>query len=152
MINPRCASARTIFSALAIFVAAASMAGCTGSQGQFSPASPGVSTQTSSSPAIEPLTSCRHDGGVRVTPCKVVFTASNPNPQTVTVTTPNGAKGQVVEHDSCAVAGIATITNAGSGQWTVTAGSTTGNCRARFNYFNNGRKVGWAVLRVQNMI
>lgn len=126
------------------------MTGCAGSQ--INPAPAGVTSQSNFSGGVAPLTSCRNQGGVRVTGCRVVFTASNPNAQTVTVTTPNGEKGKIVEHDSCAVAGIATITPAASGQWTVTPGSTTGNCHARFNYFNNGQKVGWAVLRVQNMI
>jgi hypothetical protein len=152
VLNPRCAFAQSILTIVATFAAASVIAGCAGSTSQFNPASAGVSSQSSAPAAINPDTSCRNAGGVRVTPCRVVFTPSSPNPQTVTVTTPNGEKSKIVEHDTCGVAGIATIAQGPSGQWTVTAGSTTGNCHARFNYFNNGQRVGWAVLRVQNMI
>ncbi len=140
---------RSLLGAIALAVSMAVMAGCTGSQNQLSPAAPQTSAQSTQDSLITP-DSCRHVGGVRVTPCKVEFTASNPGPDTVTLKTPNGSKGSVVEHDSCAASGIATVTQASDNTWTVTAGATAGTCRARFNYFNNGQKVGFAVLTVVN--
>lgn len=89
---------------------------------------------------------------MRVTPCRVEFTVSNEGPTSLSVRTPHGSKGEVVEHDSCGGAsGIASFSGSGS-SWSVTAGAKAGNCKARFNYSNNGKKVGFAVLKVDNDI
>ena len=88
--------------------AAAMLAGCSsGSQNQL----PLGSSATVQSPMTMGADSCLSKGGVRVTPCKVVLTASQPGPDTVTLRTPHGSKGSVVEHDTCGGAsGKATIT------------------------------------------
>lgn len=137
--------------AVALLTATLIASGCAGSQ-NVSPAAPATSAQSMQTSMLGP-DACRHEGGVRVTPCKVVFTASNPGPDTVTLKTPNGEKGTVTEHDNCGGAsGIATVTQGTGDTWTVTAGATAGTCRARFNYFNNGQKVGFAVLTIVNQI
>lgn len=129
--------------------AAAMVAGCSsGSQSQL----PLGSSATVQSPMMG-ADACTSKGGVRVTPCKVILTASQPGPDTVTLTTPHGSKGSVVEHDDCGGAsGIATVTEQTTDAYTVTAGAQVGNCKAKFNYFNNGRRVGWAELKIENMI
>jgi hypothetical protein len=110
--------------------AAAMLAGCSsGSQSQL----PLGSSATVQSPMMG-ADSCTFKGGVRVSPCKVILTASQPGPDTVTLTTPHGSKGSVVEHDDCG------------------GGAEAGDCHAKFNYFNNGRRVGWAELKIENMI
>jgi hypothetical protein len=150
MATSQCLSVRPLLGALA---AAAILAGCGGSAGQLNPQSlTGVTGATSShSPGIEP-DACRSNGGVRATPCRVQLSASNPGPVSVTLRTPHGAKGSVVEHDTCGTSGIATVTQGSGGTWNVTAGSTAGSCKARFNYFNNAQKVGWARIEIQNTI
>jgi len=102
--------------------------------------------------AIEP-DACLNNGGVRVAPCRILFNAGNPGPDTVYVRTPHGSKGSVLESDTCGGAsGIATITQGSGNSWIVTAGPTTGRCKARFNYFNNNQKAGWATLRINNTL
>lgn len=136
---------------VAALVAAGLLAGCSGSPSL--PASPGTTQLTSSfthSGVVSP-DACKSNGGVRATPCRVVLSASN-STVAVSLRTPQGSKGSVVEHDNCGGAsGIATIS--GSYQtWTVTAGSMAGSCKARFNYFNNNQLVGWAKIKIQNTI
>jgi hypothetical protein len=130
--------------------AAAILAGCSGSQNQL----PLGSSAAVQSPMIGmDAGSCPSKGGVKVTPCKVVLTASQPGPDTVTLQTPHGSKSSVVEHDTCGGAsGIATVTEQSTDTWIVTAGATAGDCKAKFNYFNNGKRVGWAELKIENMI
>ena len=56
-----------------------------------------------------------------------------------------------MEHDRCGGAsGKAVVTHDSGNTWTVTAGATAGDCRAKFNYFNNDQRVGWAELRIEN--
>jgi hypothetical protein len=137
---------------MAVAVAIA-FAGCSGSQSALNPA---LATQAGQalgarSPVGAPDT-CKYQGGVRATPCRVQLSASNPGPIAVTLRTPHGSKGSVVEHDNCGGAsGIATITGSGD-SWSVTAGSTAGACKARFNYFNNAQRVGWVRINIQNSI
>ena len=89
---------------------------------------------------------------VRVHPCHVLLTTSNPGPQSVTVRYPNTG-GTLVELDNCAARGIATITPAGSNQYQVTAGANMGTCQAIFQYFNRyGKKVGQARLFINNQV
>jgi hypothetical protein len=128
---------------------AAILAGCSsGSQNQV----PLGSSATAQSLMVG-ADACLSKGGVRVTPCKVVLTASQPGPDTVTLKTPHGSKGSVVEHDTCGGAsGKATITQQSTDTWEVTAGAEAGDCHAKFNYFNNNQRVGWAELKIENMI
>jgi hypothetical protein len=153
MAKTRWLSMRHVLGAITATGAAAALAACSGSQTSLSST---PATQTGAGVAshqpIQP-DACRNNGGVRVTPCKIVFTASTPGPVTVDVQTPSGTKDTIVEHDNCGGAsGIATITQGSGDQWIVTAGATSGRCKARFNYFNNNQLVGWAVLRINNTL
>jgi hypothetical protein len=97
---------------------------------------------------------CPSHGAVRVTPCLIVFTATNPGPETVNVKVPSGS-GTLVEADTCASAGIATITQNPSNptQFVVAAGPNAGKCFAHFRYFNTqGKKVGHATAKIINML
>jgi hypothetical protein len=98
---------------------------------------------------------CIAHGGVRVTPCSVDLTVSNPGPDTVIVRTPERKKGTLSEQDTCGGAsGIATVTQGSGDSWIVTAGATTGSCTATFN-FESGKKhkiVGSADLAITNSI
>lgn len=139
-----------------VFAVAAVLAGCSGSPGALSPIGTGSTQnaalrQTPATPqAIVEPDACRNHGAVRVTPCHVVFTASQKGPISIDLRTPNGKKGSVVEHDNCGGAsGIAVISGSGN-SWSVSAGNATGHCHVRFNYFNNNQVVGWAVLKVRN--
>jgi hypothetical protein len=138
------------FGALVSLVSAAAiLAGCgSGSQNQL----PLGSSAAAQSRIVSP-DACLSKGGVRVTPCKIVLTASQPGPDTVTLKTPKGSKGSIVEHDTCGGAsGKATITQQSTDTWEVTAGAEAGDCHAKFNYFNNDKRVGWAELEIENMI
>jgi hypothetical protein len=138
------------FGAFVPFVfAAAILAACGGTQNQFQPVG---SSPTLQSPMIG-ADACAGKGGVRVTPCKVIFTASQPGPDTVSVRTPKGNKSTLVEHDNCGGAsGKAVLTEETTDTWSVSAGALTGNCKAKFNYFNNNKRVGWAELIIENEI
>jgi len=137
----------------AIVVSAAFAAGCSGSPSVPAPqgAAQFQSRLAMRSSVVEP-DACKTKGGVRADPCLVKLDASNPGPVTVTLKTPHGSKGSVVEHDNCGGAsGIASIS--GSGQsWSVTAGSQAGACHAHFNYFNNNQRVGWVRITIKNSV
>lgn len=125
------------------------LAGCGGAQSQI-PMQGSTQSALSRGGSIEP-DACKSQGGVRAMPCRVQLTASNPS-ITVTLRTPQGSKGSIVEHDTCGGAsGIASITGSGD-TWQVTAGAVQGNCKARFNYFNNSQKAGWVQIKIQNQV
>lgn len=95
---------------------------------------------------------CLGHGGVKVTPCQVTFTSSNPGPVTITVTTPGGGT-LALSQKSCSVSGVASITSQGSGQYLVTAGSSTGVCYGHFRYYDSqGKRVGHAAVTVTNQL
>lgn len=145
---------RPLLGTLSITAAAGMLAACGGSQSSLNPQGPAQinSAVTTHSLAIEP-DACLNSGGVRVAPCRIRFSAANPGPDTVYVRTPHGSKGLLRESDHCGGAsGIATITQGSGDAWIVTAGPTTGHCKARFNYFNNNQKAGWATLRINNTL
>lgn len=85
--------------------------------------------QTQASASNMDRRGCQDDDGVNVRPCQIVFTASHPGPDTVTVDS-NGKL--VVERDDCTQRGVASIAPAGRNTYTVTAGTTAGVCAARF--------------------
>ena len=96
-----------------------------------------------------------HCKNITVTPHVIYFTASNPGPVTVTVKTQQA--GTVSEIDDCGGAsGIAMLmegTGSASDQWTVTAGSQTGSCKALFILTDSsGKRLGHAVLHITNFI
>lgn len=146
-------SMRLTWGAAAAFTAAALLAGCGGAQSQITPQgatqfngvahSPGAAAEKGGCPP--------HKGAVRVTPCTVDLSSSNPGPITLSVRTPHGSKGSLKEHDVCGTKGIATISGSGD-TWTVTAGPNAGTCLANFAYFNNGHKVQYGRSRITNTI
>jgi hypothetical protein len=145
------ASARFASSVVATVVL---LAGCGGAQQQM-PALGVAQSSAASHSVIVPdkfgdKCAPQH-GAVRVTPCLVTLSSSNPGPVTLTVKTPNGSKGELREHDVCGSKGIATITGSGD-TWTVTAGSTAGECLANFKYSNNEHKIQWGRSRIINTI
>jgi hypothetical protein len=154
MLTSRCVFVRPLLGTLSIIAAAGMLAACGGSQSQLNPQGPAQmnSAVATHALAVEP-DACLTNGGVRVAPCRIRFSAANPGPDTVYVRSPHGAKGMLREADHCGGAsGIATITQGSGDAWIVTAGPTTGRCKARFNYFNNSQKVGWATLRINNTL
>jgi hypothetical protein len=104
------------------------------------------------SPAVKG--GCTAHGGVRVTPCTIDFSASNPGPDTVTVRIPKDKKGTLSEGDNCGGAsGVATVTQGSGNDWVVTVGSSTGSCTAVFTYANKHDKaIGYADLNITNSI
>lgn len=142
------ATARYLAAIFAAGAAAALLAGCSGSQGSMTPA---ASAQIP--PAVK--NHCSAHGGVRVTPCSVDLTVSNPGPDTVIVRAPERKKGTLQEQDNCGGAsGIATVTQGSGDSWVVTAGATTGSCTATFNFVSgkHGKVVGSADLAITNSI
>lgn len=138
MSTSRSISARLVLGVLSV----AAIAGCSGSTASL-PMAPAAQA------IVEP-DACRNEGAVKVTPCRVAFDASQKGPVSISVDTPHGSKGSVVEHDNCGGAsGMAVITGSGN-DWSVSAGAAKGHCHVRFNYFNNNQRVGWAVLKVRN--
>jgi hypothetical protein len=135
-------------------VAAAVLAGCSGSQAVNPAAAVGGSSSVHSIVNPDVKGHCPAHGGVRVTPCSVDFTASSTGPDTVTVRTPKNKKGTLGEVDTCGGAsGIATVTQGSGDEWTVTAGATAGSCTATFSFNNKkGKTVGWAALDITNSI
>jgi hypothetical protein len=135
-------------------VAAAVLAGCSGSQAVNPAAAVGSSSSVHSIVTPDVKGHCKAHGGVRVTPCSVDFTASSYGPQTVSVRTPKNKKGTLGEADYCGGAsGIATVTQGSGDDWIVTAGATTGSCTATFSFNNKkGKTVGWAALDITNSI
>lgn len=95
-----------------------------------------------------------HRHCIRVTPHNVTFTSSNSGPVTVTVHVRGHRNGTVSEQDNCGGSnGIATLTQGTSNQWTVTAGSQTGSCRAVFTLKDqNGQTVDRTRLHITNTI
>lgn len=136
-------------------VAVALLAGC-GSSQAINPAAGGASSMSSVHSAIPAVKDhCTAHGGVRVDPCSVDLTASNPGPDTVTTRVPQNKKGTLSEQDNCGGAsGIATVAQGTTANaWVVTAGSTTGSCTATFSFMNKrGKTVGYADLNITNSI
>ena len=94
---------------------------------------------------------CRHVGIIALSPCHLTFSSSGPNHAVVTVTVQHHINGTVVEHNDCGgAAGVAKISRRTNVRWVVTAGATSGNCEARFNFYHNGNKEGWALLQITN--
>ncbi len=141
-------SVRHLAATLAVATAAALLVNCSGgSQNQVTPQAP------QSAPMVK--NHCSAHGGVRVTPCTVDLTASNPGPVTVVVRTPESKKGTLGEQDNCGGAsGIATVTQGSGDTWIVTAGATTGSCAAEFTFTGgkHNKKIGWATLNITNSI
>jgi hypothetical protein len=152
MLLRRCVS-RFICGATGLTGALALLAGCGGSQPQMTPQGFTQANDAVRSPisADKDKTCPPSKGAVRVTPCNVALSVSNPGPVALKLKTPHGSKGSIREHDVCGAMGIATISGSGD-NWSVTAGSTPGTCLANFAYFNNGHKVQFGRSRITNSI
>lgn len=137
---------RTALGAASSIAVAAVLAACGGSQTALTPA--GASAMAQVKTAAQ---TCITKGGVTATPCSIELNPSNPGPVSVSVSTPQGSKGVIKEHDLCGELGIATISGSGD-SWTVTAGANAGKCRATIAYFNNKQKVGYARIVINNSI
>ena len=149
-------SSRFLSAGVAAVVAAAMLAGCSGSQALNPASTAGSSSVSNHSPAISPDVKggCKAHGGVRVTPCTVDFTVSSPSPVTVAVRLPKDKKGTLSEADNCyGASGIASVTQGSGDSWVVSPGTTTGSCTATFSYTNkHGKVVAWADLSITNSI
>ena len=154
MLLRRYPSMRLAWGAFAAVAATAMLTGCRGSQPQMTPQGLSQLDSASHSRVVSDKKDemCPpHKGAVRVTPCAVDLSSSNPGPITLRLKTPHGSKGLVKEHDVCGTKGIATISRSGD-TWSVTAGSNPGTCLANFAYFNNGHKVQFGRSRITNTI
>jgi hypothetical protein len=144
-------SARYLIALVGVIGAASMISGCSGS----SAVTPGA-TQLNTMPSNVLALACRHHGTVRikVDPCTIDLTASNPGPITVTVNTRESKKGALTESDNCGGAsGIATVTQGSGDTWVVAAGATTGSCVATFSFQNKrGKTVGTANLSITNNV
>jgi hypothetical protein len=150
----RWAPTRLTWCVSAAVAATALLAGCGGSQQSqmTAPGLPQANNAVHSAIAMDKESGCPpHKGAVRVTPCTVDLSPSNPGPVGLSLKTPHGSKGSVREHDVCGTKGIATITGSGD-SWSVTAGSNPGVCLANFAYFNNGHKVQFGRSRITNTL
>ena len=142
---------RSLTAGSVLLGAAALMAGCSGSQSNPMP-------QAASQAPFQAQTGwgtdakCVHSGNVKVKPCAVDFTTSNPGPQTVTVKAPK--KDTVSEGDNCnGPTGIAEVAQGQGSTWVVTAGAMTGSCTATFTSKNKkGKVTGTAELAITNSV
>lgn len=145
---------RPFVASFAFLSAAALIAGCSGSQ---SGAVPSTTSQMQSQsraslfPTVVPDAKCTHQGTVKVKPCSVNLSASNPA-ATVTVKAPK--KDTVSEQDNCGgPTGVATVTQGSGNTWAVAAGATAGSCTATFTGTNKHGKVnGSATLAITNSV
>jgi hypothetical protein len=123
---------------------AALLAACAGPGA--SPTTGGMSSTLPSSQIFNPDHKCKSQNGVKVTPCHVRLTASQPY-QKITVKSPSGST-VTVDDKRCTKRGIATVTGSGS-TWSVTAGGKRGACIAIFTAKGNGKQ-GRASLYIAN--
>lgn len=144
---------RLVRYAVAMIATSSFLTGCSGSQPfTTTPGLPQSSNAVHSILGTDMQAKCPvQKGAVRVTPCKVRLSPSNPGPITLTLKTPHGSKGSIKQHGGCGAKGIATISGSGH-SWTVTAGSNPGTCRATFVYFNNGHRVQFARAFITNSV
>jgi hypothetical protein len=147
-------------------VAAGLLAGCSGGGGspslQASGTGAGTQARTSSTQGagaqssasqgvdsnVQDDASCKSSGGVKVSPCPIMLTVSDPS-QTVTVSMKNGYT--LTEKDNCTKKGTATVAGSG-GTYTITGGLTTGGCTAKFVEKSGKMTVGKATLPIKNNV
>jgi hypothetical protein len=142
---------RPIFGTILLLSAAATIAGCAGSQSGVTPQTSAQIPAQARNPLL-PDAKCTHEGSVKVKPCSADFTTSNPGPTTVTVKAPKN--DTVTESDNCGGAtGVATVTQGEGDTWVVAAGATTGSCTATFSGTNKHDKGnGSAALAITNSV
>lgn len=103
---------------------------------------------------------CPNDGGISVTPCRIKFDSNHSGPMSVTVMgggNGDGNRHAIRENDDCASRSIATVAKNSNRQYTVSAGSVTGSCTAKFSDNGNrnddeggGGQHGGGTLRIVN--
>lgn len=148
---------RSLSVGLSSAIAVALLAGC-GSSQAINPAAGGASGMSSIHSGIPAVKGgCKAHGGVRVSPCTVDLTVSNPGPDTVTVRLPQNKKGTLSESDNCTTttSGVIAVVAPGTSAdtYTVTAGTMAGSCTATFSYKNKrGKLIGYADLSITNSI
>lgn len=141
---------RPLSAGIALLSAAAILGGCAGSQSGVTPQTSAQIPLQARSP-ITPAKNCTSQGHIKVKPCSVTLTLSQP---TATVTTKTNKHNTVSESDNCGgPSGIATVTQGTGDTWIVTAGATTGSCTATFTATNKHGKVkGTADLSITNSV
>ena len=133
---------------LAALGVAGILAACSG----ISPAvsSNAVATSTSSVPAskVGPDGTCKSKRyGLELLPCPISFPPSGGS-VLVSASDPYGLVVGMYE-GNCSK-GVAELTPAGTNEWTVTAGTRTGMCKAQFSYYNPKGRRGVAGLPITN--
>lgn len=123
----------SVYLASALVGASLLIAGCNSAQSPSMGGLPANST-TGAAQHIQNSTDggCQ-DGNMRVSPCPITLSASNPGPVAVTVGRQGNHKAKITETDDCASSGVATVTRLGNRHYSVAAGSTAGSCTAQFN-------------------
>ena len=91
---------------------------------------------------------CLHNGRLKLNPCAVKLTVSNP---TATVMATGRPGGTITYKDNdCTKKAVATLSGS-DGTYLVTAGVSAGRCVARFKD-KSGQKVGRAILYIVNKV
>jgi hypothetical protein len=141
---------RPLVAGITLLGVAAMLGGCAGSQSGVTPQTSAQVPLQARSP-IMPDKNCTFQGHIKVKPCSVTLTVSQP---TATVATKTNKHNTVTESDDCGgPSGIATVTQGTGDTWIVTAGATTGSCTATFTATNKHGKVkGTATLSITNTV
>ena len=139
------------------FVAAAVLAGCSGSGGSSSLQPGGVSSDSQSHSALAQSLAenviddakCTSSGGLTVAPCPVKLT---PTTESVDLLVTGGPKGgTITEIDNCTANTIAVVKGSGE-NWVATAGNNKGACVATFTETKGKKTVGTATLPIKNKV
>ena len=135
---------------VALLSTAAILGGCAGSQSGGVPQTSSQVPLQSRSPIV-PNKNCTSQGHLKVSPCSVTLTVSNPS---ATVTTKTNKHNTVSETDNCGgPTGVATVTQGTGNTWVVSAGATSGSCTATFTAKDKHGKVkGSADLSITNTV
>jgi len=138
-------TAKTTLAASLLAMAFLTLTACSGN-GNAAQSLPTTANNPMVPSAVQPQDrqGCSNDGDLRVNPCRVTFDSGNPGPVDVMVTHgrnghDDGNRHRITESDNCASRNIATITRDSEHTYTVTAGTATGSCSARFDDNGNGR-------------
>lgn len=129
---------------------AAVLAACAGNTSSVPQSTSSIPLSGAQQPMGVTPDKCGHQHGVSVRPCHVLLTVTNPT-ATVTVKGPSG--GTFVARDArCTKRDIATVAGAAS-TYTVTAGTTSGSCVAKFvDKDTKGHPIGAAQLSITNKV
>lgn len=102
-----------------------------------------------SAPGLSFDSTCPKKNGIKVKPCMVTLSVSNPTAN-VTVKYPSG--DDIKDSDKrCSKKNIATVAGEGA-DYVVTAGTSAGNCSVIFTVSSGGKTVGTATLKITNNV